>query len=203
MSSDPFVNLQGMDRDAWGYTLWNRYDITVADYETLLNAQDGKCAICGLLQDQNKKHFDIDHDHVSGAIRGLLCGRCNKRLSTLEDENFVHLALDYLERPIAVQVGVVRRLHERKPGWFTTDGNGRSAEYRAAISARMKGRVFTEDTIERMRIAAQKRGGRPHTPESRAKISLANSKRVWTDESRAKLSATRLAKFGKRGGDAQ
>ena len=81
-------------------------------------------------------------------------------------------------------------------------GNGRSAEYRAAISARMKGRVFTEDTIERMRIAAQKRGGRPHTPESRAKISLANSKRVWTDESRAKLSATRLAKFGKRGGDA-
>ena len=65
-------------------------------------AQDGKCAICGLLETTTHKgrlrRLSVDHDHVSGRIRGLLCGACNTGLGSLEhDLDKLDAAIRYLE----------------------------------------------------------------------------------------------------------
>ena len=61
-----------------------RYGITVAQYDEMLVAQDGRCAIC--LGAKERRHFDIDHDHETGRVRGLLCNRCNRLLSNARDD---------------------------------------------------------------------------------------------------------------------
>lgn len=54
------------------------YGITGADYEALLERQGGKCAICRARP--KSKRLAVDHDHKTGEVRGLLCGRCNHDL---------------------------------------------------------------------------------------------------------------------------
>lgn len=56
------------------------YGISLDDFERMVVEQDGKCAICGSVEP-----LCVDHDHSSGQIRGLLCGRCNKGLGLLGD----------------------------------------------------------------------------------------------------------------------
>ena len=51
------------------------YGLTAERYATLLAAQGGGCAICG--KAPNGRTLAVDHDHVTGAIRGLLCSGCN------------------------------------------------------------------------------------------------------------------------------
>jgi hypothetical protein len=70
------------------------FGITVEEHDRLLAEQGGKCAICG---DDNPTH--TDHDHVSGKVRGLLCGRCNLGIGLfLEDAVRMEAAMAYLER---------------------------------------------------------------------------------------------------------
>lgn len=54
------------------------YGITADDYDSLLAAQGGRCAICRA--QPKSKRLAVDHDHKSGAVRGLLCSRCNHDL---------------------------------------------------------------------------------------------------------------------------
>lgn len=59
-----------------------RYGITSDQFEALLAAQDGRCAICGTTEPggQGAFHVDHDHDHCQGCpecVRGLLCASCN------------------------------------------------------------------------------------------------------------------------------
>lgn len=73
------------------------YGLTVADYEVLILKSGGKCAVC-----QNPfpsiKQRHIDHDHVTGKIRGLLCQRCNNALGLLDDSpERLRAAAAYLE----------------------------------------------------------------------------------------------------------
>ena len=65
--------------------LRRRYGITLENYHAMLDAQDGKCAIClGTKPGGRTEMFCVDHDHTSGAVRGLLCQSCNKGLTTYE-----------------------------------------------------------------------------------------------------------------------
>jgi len=52
-----------------------KYGMTIPEYEALLLKQAGVCAICGGCD--KAKRLAIDHDHETGAIRGLLCFDCN------------------------------------------------------------------------------------------------------------------------------
>jgi Recombination endonuclease VII len=61
------------------------YGISLPDYEKLLRQQDGRCAICGR-PPRGKRPLNVDHDHVNGRVRGLLCGNCNRAIGLL-DEN--------------------------------------------------------------------------------------------------------------------
>lgn len=76
---------------------WNlrtRYDLAPQDVETLLERQQHRCAVC----DVSLTSYRIDHDHKTGAVRGILCHRCNLLLAGLEDEDFMRKARAYLAR---------------------------------------------------------------------------------------------------------
>lgn len=57
-------------------------DATAQRYQRLLAAQDGRCALCR--REPRKIRLALDHNHKTGAVRGLLCGRCNYTLGIVE-----------------------------------------------------------------------------------------------------------------------
>lgn len=73
------------------------YGMTPDDYNKMFEAQEGRCAICGVSQVELKRRLAIDHDHISGKIRGLLCERCNLMLGKANDDiNILTSAIQYL-----------------------------------------------------------------------------------------------------------
>jgi hypothetical protein len=81
-----------------GYNL-ARYGITIADYDVMLAAQGGGCACCGAKANRTGKRLFVDHDHDTGAVRGILCHKCNAGIGALGDSvDGVRRALQYLER---------------------------------------------------------------------------------------------------------
>ncbi len=73
-----------------------RYGITLAQYDAMAEAQDGRCAICG---EQPEKRLRVDHDHATGVIRELLCNHCNVALAQARDNpDLLRAMIAYLER---------------------------------------------------------------------------------------------------------
>ena len=70
--------------------------VSTEDYERMLAAQGGGCAICGALPKTRRLH--VDHDHKTGEIRGLLCYRCNKALMPWVGPWWLDQAWMYLNR---------------------------------------------------------------------------------------------------------
>ncbi len=74
------------------------YGITQEEYEAKLSEQGGGCAICKLTPEDIGRRLDLDHDHVTGTIRGLLCGTCNRGLGYFMDSAiFLRRAANYME----------------------------------------------------------------------------------------------------------
>ena len=71
-------------------------------YDALLAAQAGYCGTCPRLESayvaETGRKFDIDHDHATHQIRGLLCRGCNMRLRRGMTPAWLRAAADYLER---------------------------------------------------------------------------------------------------------
>lgn len=65
------------------YNLKYNFGITPEDYEDMLTDQNGGCAICGVAS--TRRRLDIDHDHETGKVRGLLCEKCNRGLGFFKD----------------------------------------------------------------------------------------------------------------------
>ena len=63
----------------------------------------GKCECCGLeLTSARNKRLSLDHDHRTGAVRGLLCTQCNTAIGLMDDDpKRLEAAIAYLngERP--------------------------------------------------------------------------------------------------------
>lgn len=78
------------------YFLRSKYGISVEIYEAMLDAQGGACAICGGPPTKTFRCFDVDHDHETGRIRGLLCRGCNTRMGYV-DSGFYEKAMAYIE----------------------------------------------------------------------------------------------------------
>lgn len=80
------------------YLLRTAYGMSLRDFTKLLAEQDGVCAICGTDQ-PGQKSFNVDHDHETGEIRGLLCAACNRALGLLKDDPaIVESAFKYLRK---------------------------------------------------------------------------------------------------------
>ena len=64
--------------------IWNKrvYNLTPEDTERLSKSQKGVCAVCG---EGLTSKYHIDHDHITGKIRGLLCRSCNLGLGFFQD----------------------------------------------------------------------------------------------------------------------
>lgn len=63
-------------------------------YEELLAAQGGHCALCP--STPKTRRLNVDHDHATGAVRGLLCHRCNRYLPSWAKREWFLAAAEYL-----------------------------------------------------------------------------------------------------------
>lgn len=82
-------------------TAMREYGLTPAIFASLSEAQRGCCAICGSppVTGRGAKNgrLSVDHDHSTGAVRGLLCHQCNAGLGNFRDDpRLLSLALAYL-----------------------------------------------------------------------------------------------------------
>lgn len=79
--------------------LKQRYNLSLEDYEKLLDSQNGQCKICGVTKCTVYDYLSVDHCHDTNNIRGLLCNSCNTGLGLLNDDTkTVKKALKYLRR---------------------------------------------------------------------------------------------------------
>lgn len=66
-----------------------RYGITKEQYREMIEEQQDKCHLCGVVmtggKTPNATRRCIDHNHVTGKVRKLLCGACNRKLECVED----------------------------------------------------------------------------------------------------------------------
>jgi len=83
-----------------GYHLKYQYGITHEEYDRLVAAQHGVCAICGqppsgrTIKD---RRLAVDHDHLTGMVRGILCRPCNLIIGFIDDDEWLERARAYLQ----------------------------------------------------------------------------------------------------------
>ena len=83
------------------------YGLEPGQYEALYAIQDGRCAICMRATGASRR-LCVDHDHLTGEVRGLLCRPCNRLLGQARDDvYFFTRAIGYLNCP------PMRRLNDK------------------------------------------------------------------------------------------
>lgn len=74
--------------------IMKKYDLSFSDYKNILQMNNGLCEIC-----LKEPATDIDHDHITGKVRGLLCSSCNKGLGFMKDDlNILNGSVEYLKK---------------------------------------------------------------------------------------------------------
>jgi hypothetical protein len=76
------------------------YGLSVSRFLELKASQDHKCAVC-----KRAERLSVDHCHISGKVRGLLCGHCNTALGLLKEDESIILSLLAYVRGHAREVG--------------------------------------------------------------------------------------------------
>jgi hypothetical protein len=87
------------------------YGVSIAELEHLLMAQESRCAIClthwkecpapkaSRYETVFVQHLYVDHDHVTGDVRELLCNNCNAAIAFLKgDLEILNSAITYLRK---------------------------------------------------------------------------------------------------------
>lgn len=82
---------------AFVWRLRTTFNLSLDDYQAMLAAQGGGCAICAR-PEPTGYNWHVDHCHASGVVRGLLCSKCNQGLGLFDDRTEVLTkAIKYLE----------------------------------------------------------------------------------------------------------
>ena len=82
------------------YVIHRQYGVTKEEYDTMYESQGGVCAMCKHPETaKDPKHgkireLAVDHDHLTGRVRGLLCGRCNTGIGKFGDN--LDVTIQYL-----------------------------------------------------------------------------------------------------------
>jgi hypothetical protein len=86
------------------YDLWRNYGINSKEFDRLYRQQRRRCAICDTYIRRTfnarfrGREAVVDHNHLTGRLRGLLCHRCNRALGLLHDDNvLLKRALHYVQ----------------------------------------------------------------------------------------------------------
>jgi len=75
-----------------------RFGISLDDYNRMFLEQEGRCAICGRHQVELNRSLDVDHDHETKEVRGLLCSNCNTAIGLLKHDVLIVInTIKYLE----------------------------------------------------------------------------------------------------------
>lgn len=75
--------------------LEKKYGITLKEYKKILSNQNGVCLIC---RNKDIRKLAVDHNHKTGEIRGLLCGKCNQGIGLFNDDiKILRRAIEYLK----------------------------------------------------------------------------------------------------------
>jgi hypothetical protein len=76
----------------------NLYGLSSEAYYTLLGEQGGACAVCGS-DDWLTRVPHVDHNHITGRARGIVCRKCNLALGMIDDDvNIAKSLVKYLEK---------------------------------------------------------------------------------------------------------
>ncbi len=100
---EKYRSLSGAEKRAvqeynWAQSLKHKFDLEEVDYMQMYANQSGKCAICGVEQEEETRRLAVDHDHETGKVRGLLCTACNKGLGHFKDSPYLLIcAVVYLK----------------------------------------------------------------------------------------------------------
>jgi len=70
------------------YTIRTKFGLSMQEYDELREGQGCRCKICGTDKARVRHHdyaWYVDHDHVTGKVRGLLCHNCNIAMGLLKE----------------------------------------------------------------------------------------------------------------------
>lgn len=87
----PFLNVEKRRESSRRRMLMSKYGMSLEEYQEMFDKQKGVCAICHRPETShsNKKgpvdSLRVDHCHITGTIRGLLCSECNFGISKFDD----------------------------------------------------------------------------------------------------------------------
>ena len=77
------------------------YGISTEEYQKILISQKRVCAICGnkeLTKEGVENNLCVDHNHLTGRVRGLLCRKCNSGIGMFRDNSeLLFNAIRYLK----------------------------------------------------------------------------------------------------------
>lgn len=97
------INRRKKDADSNRRFLRLYYKMSVEDYENKYKEQNGACAICRG-NNLSGRRLSVDHNHVTGYIRGLLCGNCNLGIGNFKDNvEIFKTAITYLQKEFSNQ----------------------------------------------------------------------------------------------------
>jgi hypothetical protein len=101
------------ERSPFGDAVWNtldyrrrysrlrKYGLTPEGFDAILALQGDRCAICRSKSPKSARNgtWCVDHDHVTGQVRGLLCNLCNRAVGMFQDDpKIIRAAVRYVER---------------------------------------------------------------------------------------------------------
>lgn len=82
-----------------GYQLKASFGITYDEWAALMESRGWACEICKRTVETSGRTLAVDHCHVTGKIRGILCQRCNCAIGLLmENSESLRNAINYLQR---------------------------------------------------------------------------------------------------------
>ena len=100
--------------------LKRKFGLTVEQYDAMLAAQGGVCAICGR-PPRDDISLHVDHDHETGQVRGLIDFRCNNALGDFDDDAArLAAAIRYLDRHDPETQRLTQQIKQRAHALITT-----------------------------------------------------------------------------------
>lgn len=75
-----------------------RTGISIDQFMRMMSEQNNSCKICKIPSSALRTRLHVDHCHISGKVRSLLCGNCNHLLGKAKESiAILKAAIEYLE----------------------------------------------------------------------------------------------------------
>jgi uncharacterized secreted protein with C-terminal beta-propeller domain len=95
----PKISDEQRIENLWSAQIKHKYGVTADQYNFMFVSQNGCCAICKTHQSELKRRLDVDHNHKTGKVRGLLCNPCNTTLGNIKDSTVtLETMISYLKK---------------------------------------------------------------------------------------------------------